>query len=57
MRQKCEECGEYKKCNDENICFDCVQDSYDLEEWLPEDDNYAGESNDDEDFDDGEDEE
>lgn len=37
MRQKCEECGDFKNCNDDGICFDCLQDKYDLEEWLPED--------------------
>lgn len=46
MRQKCEECGDYKDCNDIGLCNDCIQDSYDmedldrddLEDWLPEDD-------------------
>ena len=37
MRQTCEECGDYKTCNDEGVCFDCLQDHFDLEEWLPED--------------------
>ncbi len=36
MRQKCEECGEFKPCNEDSVCFDCVQDNYDLEDWLPE---------------------
>jgi ABC-type ATPase with predicted acetyltransferase domain len=39
MRQKCNICGEYKKCNEEGECPDCIQDSYDLEDWLPEDDD------------------
>lgn len=37
MKQKCDECGDYRDCNDEGICFDCLQDRFDLEEWLPED--------------------
>jgi ribosomal protein L32 len=37
MRQKCEECGDYKHCNEDSICFDCVQDRQDLQDWLPED--------------------
>lgn len=48
MRQKCEDCGEHKNCNDDGICFDCVQDSYDLEDWLPED-GYAGDEDEDSD--------
>ena len=45
MRQECEECGDYKNCNDEGVCFDCLQDRADLEEWLPED-GYDEESDD-----------
>lgn len=37
MREKCEECGEYKMCTDDSVCFDCVQDRRDLEDWVPED--------------------
>lgn len=40
MRQKCDICGEFKSCNDEAECFECVQDKYDLEDWLPEDEDY-----------------
>jgi NMD protein affecting ribosome stability and mRNA decay len=36
MKQKCEECGDYKDCNDDGVCFDCIQDRFDLEDWLPE---------------------
>lgn len=46
MRRKCEECGDYKDCNEIGLCHDCIQDSLDLdddydyedEDWLPEDD-------------------
>lgn len=37
MRRTCEECGDYKTCNEDGICYDCLQDRYDLEEWQPED--------------------
>lgn len=47
-RQKCEECGDYKDCNEIGLCHDCIQDNIDLddehfdegfdEDWLPEDD-------------------
>lgn len=50
MRQKCDICGEHKQCNDKDECFDCVQDKYDLEDWLPEDEE--GEWSDDDDDDD-----
>ena len=39
MRKKCCICGEHKQCNEDNECFECVQDKYDLEDWLPEDDS------------------
>lgn len=39
MRQKCEECGDFKDCNDIGICHDCIQDDFDLDEWLPEDED------------------
>jgi rRNA maturation protein Nop10 len=48
MRQKCEECGDYTECDDDSVCFNCRQDQYDLEEWLPED-GYDEESEDEED--------
>jgi hypothetical protein len=40
MRKKCEECGDYKFVNDDDICTDCKQDRIDMEDedWLPEDD-------------------
>lgn len=31
MRQNCEDCGEYKICNDEDVCYDCLQDRVDLD--------------------------
>ena len=34
--QKCDICGLFKMCNDESECFDCIQDNYDIEDWLPE---------------------
>jgi len=37
MRETCQECGEFKSCNDDGICFECLQDKADLEDWLPED--------------------
>lgn len=39
MRQKCEECGEYALCNEDGVCYGCIQDRYDLEEWLPEEES------------------
>jgi len=42
MMQKCEECGDYRHCNDGGICFDCLQDRSDLEDWLPEDEEDEG---------------
>lgn len=33
MRTECEECGEYKLCNEEDVCYDCIQDQQDLEDW------------------------
>jgi len=37
MRQKCEECGDYKTCDDNGICYDCLQDKSDMEDWLIKD--------------------
>lgn len=37
MRQKCNKCGEHANCNDDGICFGCIQDDHDLADWLPED--------------------
>lgn len=37
MRCACDICGEYKLCDDEDVCYDCRQDESDLEDWLPED--------------------
>jgi len=48
MRQKCEECGEFKPCNEDSVCFDCVQDNYDLEDWLPENEDDEDDDNEEE---------
>lgn len=37
MRETCQDCGEFNSCNDDGICFECVQDRADLEDWQPED--------------------
>jgi hypothetical protein len=37
MRTECEVCGEYRICDEEDVCNDCRQDEVDLEDWLPED--------------------
>lgn len=37
MRQTCEECGDFTDCNEDGVCFNCLQERHDLEEWLPED--------------------
>lgn len=37
MRQECELCGEHQNCNDDGVCYGCLQDQYDLENWVPED--------------------
>lgn len=44
MKQKCEVCGDFKSCNEDGMCFDCLQDESDLEDWnlengFDEDDN------------------
>ena len=39
MRSKCEVCGDYRAVNNEGVCYDCLQDELDLEDWLPEDDD------------------
>lgn len=36
MRDECDECGEYKHCNEEGMCPECEQDLADLEALLPE---------------------
>jgi len=38
MRAICEVCGDYKICDEDEVCYDCRQDEADLEDWLPEDD-------------------
>lgn len=38
MEQDCENCGEYNHCNEDGVCFDCIRDNPDLEDWSPEDD-------------------
>lgn len=47
MREKCEVCGEYENLNEDDVCFDCIQDKLDLEDWLPED-GYGDEEDSDE---------
>lgn len=48
MRRKCDICGEHKQVNDDNECPDCIQDRWDLEDWVPED-GYAGDNEENED--------
>jgi hypothetical protein len=35
-RDKCDICGDFKTLNEDDICYDCLQDEIDLEEELEE---------------------